>query len=263
MFKFALPQPTSKNKLEECPIVRLPDSAEDWTHVLRALCDRSYQFDGDESQSFSVVAAFARLGTKYEFRQLRTEAVKRLTFEFPSQFNRLDSGIHIIGANDLVFRAITLARETNMLFVLPCAMAICCQSYTIRDLLNGVGSPDYPYIVLSTEDQRAYLSGWYDLIHMQAKETFKWLDPHMRDTLFPDCVSRARCTKARARVLYSIGMSHPISLCNPFSRFDWEMVMCVNCTIVSKVQHARGRKNIWIDLPSFFGLPGWDELLKE
>lgn len=211
-----------------------------------------------------MVAAFARLGTKYEFRQLRTEAVKRLTFEFPSQLNRLEtqhSGTRIIGANGLVFRAITLARETNMLFVLPCAMAICCQSYTIHDILNGVGSPDYPHMLLSTEDQRACLSGWYDLIHMQAKETFKWLDPHMRDTLFPDCVSRARCTKARARILYS--MSHPISLCNPFSLFVWEMVMCVNCTIISKVQHEKGRTNIWNDLPSFFGLPGWDELLKE
>jgi hypothetical protein len=40
---FAAPQPAAfEEELEGCQVVLLPDSAEDWTHVLKALYDRRY-----------------------------------------------------------------------------------------------------------------------------------------------------------------------------------------------------------------------------
>jgi hypothetical protein len=37
----ALPQPIAgEEMIEGCPVVRLTDTARDWSHVLKALCDR-------------------------------------------------------------------------------------------------------------------------------------------------------------------------------------------------------------------------------
>jgi len=41
---FSVPQPSEQGEqIEGCPVVHLPDSAKDWTHVLRALYDFRYQ----------------------------------------------------------------------------------------------------------------------------------------------------------------------------------------------------------------------------
>ena len=227
----------------------------------------SYQFDDDKPQTFSVVAAFARLGTKYDFRQLRNEAVKRLTFMFPSRLEDMGNihieGNCIIAETGLIFEAINLARETNMLFLLPAAMEYCCAVHTIHDILNGVQRPNKTPIFLSVEDQTACLSGWYELIHRQAEETYRWLDRNAEGTLFPECQRRSRCTDGRRRIFYS--MSHPVTCCvplEPWQGADWEKHMCATCNAASQAQHERGRQNVWNELPSFFGLPGWAELLK-
>ena len=39
----SVPQPVGEEVIEGCPVVRLPDSAKDWTYVLQALYDSRYQ----------------------------------------------------------------------------------------------------------------------------------------------------------------------------------------------------------------------------
>lgn len=43
---------------------------------------------------------------------------------------------------------------------------------------------------------------------------------------------------------------------------DWENGMCSVCIAIAQALHEKGRKQAWDDLPSAFGLPSWDELLK-
>lgn len=265
---FAIPQPVTGMEELGCPVVHLPESAEDWRHVIKALYDRSYYFGGDPPQPFSLIAAFARLGTKYEFGQLLKEAMKNLSILFPSRLedmdNRLGAFPHILYEPSFIFNVISLAREMNLLFILPSALAECCRICEVDDILEGIKEQHGTPALLSIEDQAICLSGSRRLMHRQSEETFKWLDVQFEGALFPGCQNRVRCDIGRKKIFYSL--SHPITRCiplEPWHEHDWEQHMCHACIAASKAQHKRGLQNIWNELPSIFGLPGWDQLFEE
>ena len=43
---------------------------------------------------------------------------------------------------------------------------------------------------------------------------------------------------------------------------DWKKGLCVLCADIGKKSYDEGRQLLWNKLPSFFGLPGWAELLQ-
>jgi hypothetical protein len=80
-------------------------------------------FDSAENLSFPVVAAIVRLGKKYDFKQLLTAAVARLTATFPRTLADARKPYHIIyriyDDGGLLFDAINLATEAGLLALLP------------------------------------------------------------------------------------------------------------------------------------------------
>jgi hypothetical protein len=44
---------------------------------------------------------------------------------------------------------------------------------------------------------------------------------------------------------------------------EYEVAFCGPCIAEFKTTHNAGCLSVWNELPSIFGLPGWEELLKE
>ncbi|KZP23547.1 hypothetical protein FIBSPDRAFT_952058 [Athelia psychrophila] len=160
---FAIPPPsTGQDQVEGCPLVHLSDTSADLAFVLEAIFLRKWVATG-EPMPIEVVAAFLRLGNKYEIEALRAEAPKRLLFEFPSERAILDEHIYpvdrrgtMIELADWTFINVTnLAREQNLLSVLPLALYSCCRMWNAPDLEQGQRRADNSLATLSPVNEHA------------------------------------------------------------------------------------------------------------
>jgi hypothetical protein len=209
------------------------------------------------------LAAFLRLGKKYEIQQLYAESVARLSREFPSTLAKWeaahDKNLEIESSPTLAFDVINLARETGFLAVLPTAFYHYCDvSLNIKGIFDGVERSDGSVVILRPEDQRACMMGWQQLIETQARETFSWLNT---STAF--CYTQRQCNSARG--IHFSNLSHPIPSCLALEPWDadWEEGLCQTCVAASKGLHNSGRLKMWNLLPSFFSLPPWEKLLED
>ncbi|KAJ7108458.1 hypothetical protein C8R43DRAFT_187747 [Mycena crocata] len=245
-----LPQPVDQPSVDGCPVIELPDSVEDVKYLLKALYTPTFL---EHAIPLAAVAAFIRLGRKYDFAELLNSAVARLTFENPTTLEDYDTPCaseRIVGYSGIIIDMLTLARETNILTALPCAYLRVVTSYTLVYLLDGGKRSDGTTASLTAVDQRECLLGREKLLKAQVQKdsgyTFGW----MRSSAFDDCTNPALCGPFRAacvricmdnlRVNALIKVS---SLCDPCKRHMED-----------------GREKIWENLPTFFGLPPWNEL---
>jgi hypothetical protein len=219
------------------------------------------------ARDFREVAAFLRLGSKYDIVQLRRDAMKLLSAHFPSTLERYDEfkAKGCIPTVDwegtLWFDVINLARETNTFSILPAAFLMVCNSFDIDEILDGIERED-GVSLLSIHDQKVILRGWHKLIQIQFEETFQWMTLKSRNACFVNC---RKCSKARRDILdQEFDRSTPS--CRALDAWDssWEMdETCESCDGVCKGKHDLGRAKIWDKLPSIFDLPPWDKLLNE
>jgi len=265
---FAVPQPTVGDEvIEGCSIVHLSDSAEDWTYVLNALYDSRRCYVNSGAQPFAVVAAFLRLGSKYEIPQLRSEAVKRLSIEYPSKLDKWDAMIltpwgEIQSHRGIHFSVINLAQEVGLTSILPAAFYSACEINGFGQILEGVCGDDDRLVILSAENQKVCMRGWGSLVHTQHDQTFKWLAT-ADNTLFQACRTREKCNNTRMKVFHNTFRCGPVCYALASWQAGDEAGLCGTCVAVSKKMHDAGRTIIWNYLPLAFDLPGWEELLKE
>ncbi|KZP29322.1 hypothetical protein FIBSPDRAFT_1038987 [Athelia psychrophila] len=260
---FSIPQPplSGGDLVEGCAVIHLSDSAVDVTYVLEALCKRSH-VTIDEPVSISVVAAFVRLGQKYQIDAVLSEALKRLYNEFPVELKNLDDkrydwdkisyskGINIDVAN--------LAREQNLLSVLPYALHLCC--YVRSDVtMQGVQRKDNTIAKLAPINERAVLAASHSILLLQSSTTFSWLTADGSD----ECDTHQDCNNGRNQILRDSFFPLPIYTCLATWAREWEENMCGACVLKAQDFHAVGRQKYWDELPSTFGLPDWEELKKE
>jgi len=76
---------------------------------------------------FDVVAAFLRLGSKYFIEGLRLDALNRLNYEYPINFQPMgrNSTLLLKCYQGISFDVINLARQNNILSILPAAFYDC------------------------------------------------------------------------------------------------------------------------------------------
>lgn len=226
-------------------------------------------------QPFCVLAAFLRLGTKYEIEQLRSEAVNRISVEYPSQLDQWDtfqskkstmSQMHPERSN--TFDVINLAQEINMPSLLPAAFYTCVANYDIQEVLDGIVRDDGSLATLPTTSQHKCMQGLHRLLKKQMQETFVWMDERFISESYTCIASgsgggKKRCFFEKRDLFYKTWFSSPRCMAlTPWIDFS-ENNMCMNCRDSSREAHYIGRIKIWQELPSMFGLGNWDELLKE
>ncbi|KIM82681.1 hypothetical protein PILCRDRAFT_70265 [Piloderma croceum F 1598] len=264
---FSLPQPENENLVDGCPVVHVSDTADNLHHVLKALFDRSYCSVDNESQPLAVIAAFLRLGRKYDIQQLYSEATKRLESEFPSTFEEFDNVADCFSLIDydgddkeISFTIINLARENDVLSVLPGAFYAICTLHDMKEFVEAMERSEGSATELSVFDQRVVIKGRHSLLERQATETYKWL--WQEDTFAAICTAN-NCAKNRRELLHMYWF--PQVSCSALAtwQLEWEKNYCKACVRKSKELHNAGRRKIWEELPLFFGLPGWEELTKK
>ncbi|KAJ7177876.1 hypothetical protein C8R46DRAFT_1328711, partial [Mycena filopes] len=153
-----LPQPPmndQSNNIEGCPVVELHDSAADVKHLLNYFLAKRF---------FPFIAAIIRLSKKYAFENLLVAAVKRLTDENPMTLEKYESMVlenedaddyistRIEHYPGIVFDTISLAREHNLITVLPCAYFRAILLHSQAGILRGIPQDDGSSIRLPLED---------------------------------------------------------------------------------------------------------------
>lgn len=221
--------------------------------------------------SFSVVAAMLRLGHKYGFDGLCSEAKRRLLGDFPSKLEDMWKGWKYINADcdgdsgcysGLAFDVAKILQETGFLAPLPCVLYVLCDGQidvAQTDILHGAKRRDGTTAFIPPEYQDICIAACFSLLHAQTDYTLAWLD----NAGAPSCISPRQCQSSRCEI--KINIWSPIPLIVGLDDWDdsWELGLCVACIALAKACHEEGRREIWDRLPSFFGLPPWEELEKE
>ncbi|KZP11456.1 hypothetical protein FIBSPDRAFT_837622 [Athelia psychrophila] len=253
---FLAPQPAGEPLVEGCPIVHLSDTSADVTIMLQAICQRRHVANGS-TLPISVVAAFLRLGNKYDIEVLRIDALKRIFYEIPSDLDKAAerTGWSTIYRDDdfTTLEMLNLAREQNLLSTLPILRYRCCRltQFIKTDLFKTRLDPQEAIICATTSST---------LIRLQGETTFSWMT--FPPSKYDGCQASAGCSAARIKL--AIKTFFPVALIAlHIWQTGWERGMCKVCIDVASVEHENGRRRFWEALPGIFGLPGWEELNKE
>jgi hypothetical protein len=196
-----------------------------------------------------VIAAFLRLGKKYEIAQLRLEATSRLSYEFPSMLDKWDdvhsAYVMIEYHPGLGYDIVKLARELGLCAILPAVLFAVSESLDLDSAYEPIDRGDGTSATLSVEDQIILTRGWWRLIQDQARLTFGWLDTTR--ALDDGCISQ--CIPSRKILLSEIfPVEFPQKLAfNALDNWDpvWERNLCYRCIVAAKKWHEEGRDEIW------------------
>ncbi|KAJ3548717.1 hypothetical protein NMY22_g1157 [Coprinellus aureogranulatus] len=281
---FSVPQPAQGDLMVEgCPVLHLQDSARDITHLLSTLYDLRYHTK--QPIPFEVASALLRLGRKYEIKQLFQEIVCRLKTDLPTtlveadnqpdpnNWKEIDNEINII--YDIV-ELILASNFSELHCVLPITYFWCCAE-RIDEMVQGTdyehedGSMVTSKPTLPPDAQRACLAGRQKLID-RFNVVFSWVD-----TLpTTECSSFVQCSKLSRALVNALWRPEPglVRLIDTWSWLTKYLAdhsghpvdlnqLCAFCSTMAKEKYESYREETWDQLPSYFGLPGWDVLNKK
>ncbi|KAJ6452458.1 hypothetical protein C8R45DRAFT_1040702 [Mycena sanguinolenta] len=174
MFQIAQAPSNAESQVDGCPLIQLyDDTAHDVELVLGTLYDRT--FYKEQEKPFTLVAVMLRLGKKYEFDQLREDAVTRLERRFPTTFSSFQAGANrsgIVEYPGLVYDAMNLARTTGLRSILPAALYSACTSSSKvadiqKDTLHGLPGVDGKLVELTSADKAICILATTALLELQ------------------------------------------------------------------------------------------------
>ncbi|KAJ6589885.1 hypothetical protein DFH09DRAFT_218192 [Mycena vulgaris] len=265
-----LPQPPDQPSADGCPIVELSDSVADVEHLLKALYDSTPLFK--EPLPLPVVAALIRLGRKYDFRNLLDTAVECLTVENPMTLQEYDARIlhnhnrsiptppRIAQYPGVLFDIITLARENDILTVLPSAYYRALLAHDWTSLFDGIPRGDGTRAILPPIDQRAFILGRERILHAQCANgnTFGWLRSWSSRV---GCSNPIPCTAWRDKICdMFLTLPRLWAIPDAATMRTWRVWLCPSCARHVEKSLSEGRIRMWEALPGIFDLPPWNEL---
>lgn len=213
-----------------------------------------------EPLPIAVVAAFIRIGKKYECSQLYSDAVKRLRHEFPSQLLAAESSVDnkmILKQTNLTGMVIKLALECNLRSLLPWAYYRFC----IREEEGTFFSE----ILSMHRDTALLLLRGRSKLAARYSEVFCWLDVKGpgEENYIGCCQSRSRCISVRHELLSDMFAGrYGRDVLAPWN-VEWEKNLCEDCASTMRYMHHSELHDLWTDLPEAFGLPSWTTLETE
>ncbi|KAF8644398.1 hypothetical protein AX16_008459 [Volvariella volvacea WC 439] len=249
--------PNVETTLEQCPVVFLTDRAQDVEYLLRAIYDPSTK----SKREFAEIAAWLRLGRKYEMKEIYQRALRILTAEFPNTLEKWDRRVvHIKYHPSNYIDCINLCRELNIFSPIPIAFYSWLHHlHETKDLENiffGVPRPDGTIAILSPEDQHLSVTAFDKLLFTQWI-AFGWLNNEPLG-----CFSPQKCERLRMKIKDQLTVPTPklTGLRKAPSPNTFTRGMCDRCSAVANESYEWGRAEIWRRMPSNFGLPPWESL---
>ncbi|KAH6907711.1 hypothetical protein BKA70DRAFT_1104613 [Coprinopsis sp. MPI-PUGE-AT-0042] len=269
----SLPQPETPETpfVEGCPVVILQgDKAEDWHDVLKYVI-----YDGFRSlrsrSNISFVRAALTIADKYDCQHITREMKDRLEMTFPSTLAEYHSQQRqdwvIIDGDNSQWDVINLAVEFKVLACLPYLYCLCLQHWNDVLLIQGSTSRTGKVTRLLPEAQNAMLFGRHLLYQSVSRHQFLFLQSRFLLMLVPctACPTKVSCVSARERIRQKLWDPVPdlkVAMA-PVDATTIALGLCGLCREAARASFKQGQAQCWDELPMVFGLPGWDELLKE
>jgi hypothetical protein len=201
------------------------------------------------------------LASKYDIAYLCRHALGQFHKFYPDDFNVwswYESSPEELTPNQAT---LDLARQVGVLCAIPAIM--------LRMSFRGL--EETLSMKLSLDDQHSMIVGMTKLQGRIRLTIYAWLY-----RASPGCQSQEECSQISIRILHCLDESSVRSSFRPQEISPgWRMrkrhdrpsmpdsYNCKSCTSAAKECYFMGRRKIWRELPSIFGLPSWDELLRE
>ncbi|KAJ7712649.1 hypothetical protein B0H14DRAFT_3018137 [Mycena olivaceomarginata] len=258
MHRLPQPDPSEQLSVDGCPVIELQDTVKDVKCLLSALYNPT--IFNEKGIPFQYVASFVRLGRKYDFKALFDIAVERLAFKNPTTLEEYKTVDHsttwIVHYAGIDYNMLTLARENNLLAILPCAYYRFAKG-SLESIFREIQSPDGTVSTLSSSDRITCTLGHERLLQAQWQScsSLSWL---IAWKPAPNCKDVSRCQQWQQSILNTILTSakvHSFILVSYVQR-----AFCAPCAQLGGTALTAGRAKMWEDLPSFFNLPPWSEL---
>ncbi|KAJ7119178.1 hypothetical protein C8R44DRAFT_673543 [Mycena epipterygia] len=264
----SFPQPPDSETFDECPVVKLPDSAADTTCFFKAIFDSSFFEPHPAKTDFNTVISVLHLSNKYAVDYLLRRALVHLSSQYPTTLSEWDGvatsslwrPIRDIPRQVLV---IQISREIDALWILPAAFydIATIHADVVQNVLDCVAYNKK----LSEQDGLFFLKtslhisrGGNDVVDL-----FYSPDP------FPGCKKGQKCLKGRLQAMYCVQQArrrygdNPLRLCAGARVWDsLDDACCQTCYQFLEEAHDKARQACWDKLTECCDLPSWKELEK-
>ena len=220
----------------------------------------------DVNEDWAAMSGILRLSSKYGIQSLRSAIIDKLLVYYPISLDGYDQDSHLVlrmPASSRALDVIVLARQTRVLHLLPCAFYRAVTRGPV-DVVAGLTDPSA--LRLSETDLRAWIVGHHQLCLANRTIVCSYFFNRLPDT--PGCVSTAHACFNRYFSAF-LGLHRRGISTGPlcFYKMPWEAISpkigCPACLAKLKEVHEEGRKKVWNQLPDYFELGSWDELLRD
>ncbi|KAF7297655.1 BTB domain-containing protein [Mycena kentingensis (nom. inval.)] len=257
-----LPPPQDAETFEGCPLVRLPDKAEDVTTFFKALFSYDYFPPHPVKTTLAVVRSVLRMSDKYGVDGLRARALAHLDAIHPTKLTDwekmssafLDELDH--GEGDPIGLLADLLK-LSLTWMLPVAFYRACDLEATTILHTA---PE-----MSAEDGRRALIG---LRQLEGPENAAVLDFLWSPTVIAGCDDMLHCMTerliARREALtwgfQATGWYLPLQIWGG----GWASLQTCNvCCAYMRSAQEDAMQKFWNRLPEIFNLPSWEALEEE
>jgi hypothetical protein len=224
----------------------------------------------------TLITAMLRLGTKYNIKYLLEEIIPLLSLEYASKLDVWDErgfDERFDTYDGVLFDLVNLMREFGLLHILPALFLRVLAEYKTEEILQGCRRPDGSLSIMSTEDRNQCILGLHRISCVQTRSILQSVNvgpptptPKRCDTpegdKIPDCNTRKRCARLQKEKLLGL-LELPVKVVwiYSLSHGGWDDEgWCDSCCRSFKKKFGRARQEMWDALPSYFDLPGWEEL---
>ncbi|GJJ08515.1 hypothetical protein Clacol_002733 [Clathrus columnatus] len=261
--------PTDSETYDGCPLLRLQDTPEDLTHLLKTLL--SWFGPGGKPISYSTASAVLRLSNKYmmqQFQELATRHFGRIIPKSYKDVGKEESYEQVFGSDHPhPFRLLALFRECGLQSFLPWTYYVAC-SLGFEKLIQGDCCSGREPVYLDPQDVSIALLGWKSL----CEKTQEIRMSAISSTAF--CVSCANhwikgaAVKFQSQALERWGVFKTLAQTSGqlfpsgLSGYDYHLSLthphpqpCKLCRTRWLEHEEYARSVVWSQLPEIFGLP--------
>ncbi|KAJ6548108.1 hypothetical protein DFH09DRAFT_989153 [Mycena vulgaris] len=267
----AFPQPPDAETIDGCPVVRLPDSAQDVTTFFRAIFDSAFFETFPSRTDMETVISILHLSNKYAVNYLQRRALVHLASLYPTTLEHYDcshtrNSLFSEPLADVPIAAhvaaIQIAREVNALWILPAAFYAIARTEDddIQVVLDSVAYNAHS-AKLSGDDRLLFLRSSIN-ISVRGQDVSRFLSS---PEIIQGCDSGKKCIVARLHFQDATGESysdHPLGLNGSEEWGTLTASSCRVCRRAFKKTNQEAREAFWDKLPKFCGFPPWEELEK-
>ena len=201
-----------------------------------------------------TLAGILKLSVKYDIPHFRPYAISHLTEYYPTTLAAWDKRPPRATAFS-PFDALDLARSMNVPQILP-AIFLDCVSQPI-DALSQCIAEGLKSGTMTANDVRTFLSARQALLDATFKHVYKFLFVSKPMYCKANYCSSERLDWFHRNKGYVQSGWTPLAI-----EINWNTLgVCVTCLSTSKDLYKTGREKVWTELPSYFNLPPWEQLV--